>query len=292
MSIRHLRTLVTVFEKGSFAAAADNLCLTQSAISQQIRALEDELGVELFDRSLRSPQINTDGREACERARSILQQYDSLADGLGPIDKQRGNLSVGAVYTVQVSSMAPVLAQLRCHYPHIFIRVFRGMSIDLVSRVEEGELDAVVVTGPPQQIARGCEWYSLKTEQFYLIVPVDYPDLPASEILQTSPFIRFDRRAWAGTMIDDELRAQGLQPNVMMELDSLQAAQSMVEHGMGVTIMPLNKAMADRVSPKLRLIPFGLVPLQREIGLYQRKSHNRIHLTQLLLEGMQAFYKT
>jgi len=292
MSIRHLRTLVTVFEKGSFAAAADTLCLTQSAVSQQIRALEEELGVELFDRTLRSPQINTDGREAYERARTILQQYDALAEGLGPINEQRGNLSVGAVHTVQISSMAPVLAHLREHYPNIFIRIFSGMSANLVSRVEEGELDAVVVTGPPQQLSLSCEWHRLKSEQFYLIVPAEYPELSATEILQSSPFIRFDRRAWAGTMIDDELRAQGLQPNVTMELDSLQAAQSMVAHGMGVTIMPLNQAMVRQISPQLRLIPFGQVPLKREIGLYQRKSHNRQHLTEIFLGGMRTFYNT
>lgn len=89
MSIRNLRTLVAVFKQGSFAAAADQLCLTQSAISQQIRALEDELGIKLFDRSGRSPQLNTDGREACQRALAILQQYDTLGEGLGPAGRCR-----------------------------------------------------------------------------------------------------------------------------------------------------------------------------------------------------------
>ncbi|MEH6823530.1 MAG: LysR family transcriptional regulator [Motiliproteus sp.] len=290
MSIRNLRTLVAVFKQGSFAAAADQLCLTQSAISQQIRALEDDLGVKLFDRSGRSPQLNTDGHEACQRALAILQQYDALGEGLGPAGELQGNLSVGAIYTVQITSLAPVLAELRSHYPELFIRVFRGMSAELVGRVEEGELDAVIVTGPPLKQARDCDWHTLSSERFYVISPIDYPEVDATELLQRYPFIRFDRRAWAGTLIDDELRKQGLRPNEAMELDSLQAALSMVQQGLGVTIMPLDQATVGEISSRFRLTPFGQPALSREIGLYQRRKHNRPQLVQLLLAGMTHFY--
>lgn len=290
MSIRNLRTLVAIFKQGSFAAAADQLCLTQSAISQQIRALEDDLGVKLFDRTGRSPQLNTDGHEACQRARVILQQYDAMAEGLGPAGELRGNLAVGAIYTVQITSLAPVLAELRCQYPELFVRVYRGMSADLVGRVEEGELDAVIVTGPPLKQSRECDWHTLSTERFYVISPIDYPEVDATELLQRYPFIRLDRRAWAGTLIDDELRAQGLAPHETIELDSLQAALSMVEHGLGVTIMPLDQTSVRDIAGQFRLTPFGRPTLSREIGLYQRRKHNRPQLTRLLLDGMKRFY--
>lgn len=292
MSIRNLRTLVAIFRQGSFAAAADQLCLTQSAVSQQIRALEDELGLPLFDRNGRSPQLNTDGREACQRALKILQLYDSLGEGLGPAAGTRGSLSIGAIYTVQINPLAPVLAELKSHYPGFFVKVFRGMSADLVYRVEEGELDAAIVTGPPLKQAADCDWHTLSSERFYVISPADYPELSATELLQRYPFIRFDRRAWAGAMIDDELRKQGLQPDENMELDSLQAAQAMVKQGLGVTIMPLDMPTVREISSQFRLTPFGQPPLSREIGLYQRRIHNRRQLTQLLLASMLRFYNS
>ncbi|MBY4677943.1 LysR family transcriptional regulator [Marinobacterium arenosum] len=292
MSLRHLRTLVEVEQQGSFVAAADCLGLTQSAVSQQIRALEELLGVTLFDRSGRSPVLNSDGREACARARQLLQQYDNLSDGLGPAAGQRGSLAIGAIYTVQEGALAPVLAQMRGQFPQLVFKVFRGMSADLGRRVEEGELDAVIMTGPPQHLASHCEWQPLDSEPFYLIVPADSPQLSAGELLGTLPYIRFDRRAWAGTMIDTELRAQGIQLNELIQLDSLQAALRMVEHGLGVTIMPLNRKFITDVSARFRLLPFGEPQLTRQIGFYQRREHNRRQLTEPLLQAMQAYYSS
>ena len=290
MSIRHLRTLVAIHRYGSFVAAAERLGLTQSAVSQQMRALEAELGVELFDRHGRSPQLNTDGREACERADKVLQQYQALGEGLGGQSVQRGTLSVGATYTIQVGSLAPVLARFKQTHPGVFLRVFRGMSADLAQRVEQGALDAVVTTGPPRIRASHCEWHVLDYEPFYLVAPLSTHGQSLEQLLAESDYIRFDPRAWAGTMIDDELRAQGLVLRETMEIDSLLAAFRMIEHGLGVTIMPLNRQEISEISQRFYLVPFGRNRLQREIGLYQQKEHNRRALTDSLLSEFQCYY--
>ena len=79
MSIRNLRTLVAVADRGSFAAAARAVGLTQSAVSMQLRGLETELGTELFDRTRRPPVLNDHGKLLVRRAREIVQLYERMA---------------------------------------------------------------------------------------------------------------------------------------------------------------------------------------------------------------------
>jgi len=291
MSLRHLRTLVAVAHYGSFVAAAEKLGLTQSAVSQQMRALEAEMAVVLFDRQGRSPRLNTDGREACLRAEQVLQQYAELGQGLGNCSVAHGTLAIGATYTVQTGPLAPVLSQLRKSLPHLFLRVYRGMSAELAQRVEHGELDAVITTGPPQVLSSHCEWHTLNTEPFYLIAPREAAGQTLSHLLQTSDYIRFDRRAWAGTLIDDELKAQGLVLRETMEMDSLLAAFRMVEHGLGVTIMPLDQRTLAEISRRFYILPFGRESLCREVGLYQQRHHNRRQLTDMLLQAFERYYQ-
>ncbi len=96
------------------------------------------------------------------------------------------------------------------------------MSIDLAARVENGELDAVLITEPQQAIRPEFCWQTLESEPFYVVGHKDVPALSDSEILSQYPFVRLDPRAWAGSMIDNELRRRQVQTNEMMELDSLQ----------------------------------------------------------------------
>jgi len=289
MSLKHLRTLVAIEQTGSFVAAAARLGLTQSAVSQQMQALEAELGLTLFNRHGRSPQLNTDGREACRRAAALLLQYQQLADGLGQ-GEEAGTLAVGATYMVQTGSLAPVLAAFRQARPKVYLQVHRGMSSDLVARVEQGELDAVITTGPPQTQAAHCSWHTLDMERFYLVAPRAQRQQSLAQLLEQADYIRFDRRAWAGGLIDDELRRQGCRLNETMELDSLQAAFRMIEHGLGVTIMPLSQRLLVEVEAKFHVLPFAPERLHREVGLYRQRQHSRAPLVDCLLAEFRRYY--
>lgn len=83
MSIRYLKTLLAIAEKGSFAAAARTVNLTQSAVSMQMKALEDDLGLSLFDRSRRPPVLTEAGKALVPRARQIVVSYENLGNFKG-----------------------------------------------------------------------------------------------------------------------------------------------------------------------------------------------------------------
>ncbi len=284
MSIKTLRTLCTIVQQGSFAAAGDKLGLTQAAVSTQIRQLEEQLDVQLFDRIGRNQVLNHDGRLVLERAQEIVQLYDQLGDGLGSEGQFKGELLIGAVFSVQIGFLGPVLARLRDLYPELKIKVMRGMSIDLAQRVESGELDAVLITEPQRVIAAEYHWTTLEQEPFYVVCHQDTPAESDAQVLQQQPLIRLDPRAWAGTMIENELKRRGITPEEMMELDSLQAALMMVEQKLGVTIMALGKHRGDYLRKQFRLVPFGDPVIHRNVGVYQRQNHNRKALVDELIE--------
>jgi len=284
VSIKALRTLRAIVQQGSFAAAGDKLGLTQAAISIQIRQLEEQLGVTLFDKVGRNQVLNHDGRLVLERGEQILDMYDQLGHGLGHEGQFKGELLIGAVFSVQTGALGPVLARLRDRYPQLKIKVMRGMSIDLAERVESGELDAVLITEPQRKIAERYEWTTLEREPFYVVAHKEMSVQSDAEMIRTYPFIRLDPRAWAGTMIDNELRRRGITPDEMMELDSLQAALMMVEQKLGVTVMALGKRKAEYLRQTFSLVPFGDPVIHRNVGVYQRRGHSRKALVQAVID--------
>lgn len=146
MSIRQLRTLIAVADQGSFGAAADVTHVTQSAVSMQMRALECELRIELFDRTRRPPILNADGRRLVERARDIVPLYDRMVDAASDAQDLSGTLTLGAVPTSFTELVPKAIAEMRTAYPNLQVNVVTELSAPLVELLQRGELDAAVLT--------------------------------------------------------------------------------------------------------------------------------------------------
>jgi DNA-binding transcriptional LysR family regulator len=286
MSIKALKTLRAIIAHGSFSAAGDKIGLTQAAVSTQMKQLETELDTKLFEKIGRNLVLTRDGEKVMQRAEQILSMYDSLGDGLGQNGFYSGELLVGAVFSVQVGALGPALASIRRQYPKLSIKVFRGMSVDLAERVETGELDAVLITEPQRKIPTGFSWTTIEQEPFYVVAHKDTAETSDSDLLKKHPFIKLDARAWAGTMIDNELKRRNLITDTVMELDSLQASLIMVQEKLGVTVMALGEARANKLRAEFKLVPFGIPRLHRNMGLYQREHHSRKELVQVLLDEL------
>lgn len=250
MSIKALRTLRAIIAHGSFSAAGDKIGLTQAAVSTQMKQLETELDTKLFEKIGRNLVLTRDGEKVMQRAEQILSMYDSLGDGLGQNGLYSGELLVGAVFSVQVGALGPALASIRRQYPKLAIKVFRGMSVDLAERVETGELDAVLITEPQRKIPTGFSWTTIEQEPFYVVAHKDTAETSDNDLLKNHPFIKLDARAWAGTMIDNELKRRNLITDTVMELDSLQASLIMVQEKLGVTVMALGEARENITAEK------------------------------------------
>ncbi|BCS52475.1 LysR family transcriptional regulator [Geobacter sp. SVR] len=286
MSLRSLRILNEIARKGSFAAAAESLGLTQSAVSLQIKKLEEEFGEQLFERTGRSPRLNPNGRLAVERAREILAIYDGIRDELASQSGIRGELALGVVPTVITGPLPPVLARLREQYQELHVRLQCSLSAELVSQVNEGGLDAALTTEPPFAVAPGYEWRTYDIEPFFVAAPAGSRASGTESLFERFPFVRFDRTAWAGAIVDGYLMAQGIHPREVVELDSLEAALGLVDQGLGIAVVPLNRRRLAEARRRFSLQPFGSPHLTRRVGMYQRCRHPRRVLTDVIFKEL------
>ncbi|MGN8247893.1 LysR family transcriptional regulator [Pseudomonas sp. SMV7] len=287
MSLKALRTLVTIARHGTFARAADLLSLTPSAVSLHIKTLEDELHVTLFDRSRRQVALTEAGQLAVARAEAILAAYDELADALASGPSLRGRLRLGAIHTVLARRLPKALVWLKAHHPQLHISVASGMSAELARRVEDGELDAAITTEPVSPYPQSLEFTALFEDRFWVIASPELAGRSVAQLLASQPFLRFDKRAWAGRQIEQELRRQHLQVSEQMELDSQEALARMAVMGLGVAIIPMADEDLARLPPATCL-PFGEPQLIRRVVLLEHEKSQRRHLSAVLKTALEA----
>jgi DNA-binding transcriptional LysR family regulator len=237
MSIRRLKTWVAVADEGTFAAAARAVFVSQAAVSMQMKSLETELGMPLFDRKRRPPMLNTHGLALVPRAREILRAYDEMLRALSDTPGLAGELTIGALPTTMTGLVPKAISGLRAAYPMLHIRVVPELSAGLLPQVDRGHLDAAIVSEPQYPISQ-LEWMPFAAEPLILLAAMDTPEDDPETLLRELPFIRFNRQAWVGRLIDEWLQKQRIHVREVMELDTLEAISSMVFHGLGVSIVP------------------------------------------------------
>ena len=270
MSLRELRTLIAIAQHGSFVRAAEAVHLTQSAVSLHVRALEEEFNAALFDRSRRVPVLTDAGLRVVERAREIVAIYDGIAAELGDCGELTGRLRLGAVPTALAGVLPGALAALNRAHPRLRVQVASGMSAEMAIRIEAGDLDAAITTEPVKPYPYGLVSTPLYEEGFWVIGPPAAKGHDARSILLDYPFIRFDRRAWAGRTIDAELRRQRLRVQTSMELDSQHTIIQMVASGLGAAVIPLAQRDIEKYAA-LACVPFGDPQRLRRVVLLERE---------------------
>lgn len=285
MNIRQLRTLIAVVETGSFASAGDRVGLSHSAISLQIKTMEEELDVCLFDRTVRPPVVTAQGRALAEHARKTVTMFDAVP-GVAKGEVVRGRLIVGAVPTVLASFLPKALGELKDLHPDLKIDVRSGNSSEMAADLQKGRLDVVVCTKPPQPV-HGLTWHLIAQEPFVVIAPIGSAGHDDAALLHDLPFIWFNRKTWAGSAIENHLKKRKIDVTATMEIDSLDAISSMVREGLGVSIVPVCKG-TDPEWDGLRAIPFGNPPFTRGVGALVPSGGEPEALISAFLEVLKA----
>jgi DNA-binding transcriptional LysR family regulator len=282
LDIRFLKTLVAVAEQGSFAAAANAVGLSPSAVSMQIRALEEHLATEIFDRAHRPPVLNLKGLALLPTARKIVNLHDSLRDAAASSDERAGRLRVGVIPTALSSFVPAVLASLNVAHPLLEVQIVTGMNTPLFQLLKSVELDAAII-GEPPRLPSSLRWNAIADELICVIARADLPEENAEALLRAHPYIKLVRGAWQLRLIDEQLTKLSITPRTVMQLDSIEAVALMVYHGLGVSIVPQRLAEPLLNFP-LKWMPFGEPPLRRTLGLVSHLASPKQHLVEALHE--------
>jgi molybdate transport repressor ModE-like protein len=237
LNTRFLATLRTVAEMGSIAAAARKLDLAANSVSDQIHALERELGVVLLSRHGRAMGLTAAGQAVADSAADILLRIEGLRQ-LAQLDQLRGRLHVGVISTVMVSILADTLRRMRQHYPNIEINIVPGTSRQLYRMIELGEIDCAVIVEPPFGVPKTCTWQIIKEYPLVLLGMSPMQTGSIETVIRSQPFIRVDRRAWTGKIVTAFLRDRGIEITEAFEMDGLEAIVMVVSQGLGVALLP------------------------------------------------------
>jgi len=273
--IKELKTLITVAEEGTFAAAGNKIGLTQAAVSAQIQRLENELGLALFDRVGRSAHLNHAGLTVLEQAKEIVERCRQL--GTTPqISEGIKLINIGAITSIQRTLLPAVLAQFHQQYSHCRTRISPGVSMVLLDQVDSGELDLAVMIRPTFVVHSDLVWEALIEEPFVLIVPRIYEVDDWQIALKKCPFIRYDRTSFGGRKVDKLLQQLSFDVDEKCEVDEIGAIVKLVELGAGVAIVP--QTDEHQIWPEsVKALNLGNHNIKREIGLVYKK-HSLVDL--------------
>ncbi|MBO6815926.1 MAG: LysR family transcriptional regulator [Rhizobiaceae bacterium] len=271
MSIRMLRTLVAVDEHQTFSAAADAICVTHAAVSQQMRTLEAEMQVPLFDRTKRTPELTPTGRAIVAKAREVLRAYDNIVPSVVGDEGLHGEIVLGTVPT-SLTGLAPLaISILKQKFGGLHVRLQPNLTSTLVLQIERGGVEAAIVSRPAT-LPNGVGFLEVVEEPLELLTSMEVEADDVIELLRTQPFIRFSRNAVVGNTIETWLQSRNIKVSETMELEGLEAISSMVLANLGISIVPRPSVKTCNPLP-LRHMELPADAPVRQLGLaYDRNS--------------------
>ena len=269
MNLSALRTLLEVAQVGSFAVAAERLGLTLSAVSTQLKNLEQELNTSLFDRSFRPPRMTPEGRRILSHARTIMAETQKIRTIGEPDDAVRGSYRIGFIPTAMVRLMPRFLIASSSRYPEAKFVVESGLTADLIQRLKQGELDIALVTQTPSN-TEGLVFQALLDERFVLAVPKHARRWQLNRCAKDLIHISLARPASGiDQLVGQKMSALDITCRTTQLVDSVEAAMECVNAGIAFSILPEPDVQRYATTAVARKVPE--LNFVRRIGLATRE---------------------
>ncbi|MFD7549654.1 LysR family transcriptional regulator [Streptomyces sp. NPDC059578] len=274
MQLQQLRYFVAVAETRHFTRAAELVHVAQPSLSQQVRALERELGADLFLRARGNITLTDAGEALLPLARRILADVDTARLEVQELAQlRRGRVRLGATPSLCTGLLPEVLRTFRDRYPGIQLVIEEGGSHDLVRELARGALDLALVVLPLPSPSPALTTVEVLREELVVVSP---PDAPApgrgGEVrvadLAGEPLVMFRHGYDLRELTVAACRAEGFEPDFAVEGGELDAVLGFVRAGLGVAVVP--RMVATRPGLNLRVTPLARPGLHRTIALAHR----------------------
>ena len=294
MTLQDLRYVVALAETRNFARAAKVCYVSQPTLSTQIKKLEDELGLALFERTNKRVMPTPAGFELIVQARVVLEEAEKLQQmAQQALDPMAGPLRLGVIPTLGPYLLPHLVPQLRADYPRLSLYLREDLTANLIERLRSGALDAILLALPIQ--TDGLELIELFREPFVMALPKDSPLAGKSEVMETDLMgVQLLLLEDGHCLRDQALAVCGLpQPRGAEDFrgSSLETLRQMVAAGVGCTLLPAlaadaagtggTKLASERL---IELRPFAAPVPSRTIGLAARRGFPRMEMVRAFAE--------
>jgi DNA-binding transcriptional LysR family regulator len=274
MHLDTLRLYCDTVRMQSFSRAAAAHGVTQSAASQAIRQLEEELDVQLLDRSRRPLVATEEGQAFFEACRGLLQGFDKARqDLLASRQRVEGTVRVAAIYSVGLHDLSRHMQPFMSTYPQARVLLECLHPHKVVEAVRNGEADLGILSYP--RVTRALTVLPLRSEAMVLVTHPGHRlakrRLCAPADLAGAKFVAFERGLEVRKAIDRVLRQHGVRVDVVMEFDNVETIKQAIGINAGVSILPAPTVEKEAGMRTLAVVPLALPGLVRPIGIIVRR---------------------
>lgn len=247
LEIRQIRYFVAIYEAGSVTKASTRLLVAQSALSQQLAQLEEELGVQLFTRSPQGVSPTAYGQMFYDHSLEILQRLSDAVESVRQLGQNpSGRVTLGMPESISVVLGLPLLQNAKQRFPNVHLRLTEDLNANLKEGLKNGRLDLAIVFDDGMNDGLSTE--PLVEERLCLVSrgPATRPDTVALSHALASPLVLPDLRDGIRSSIENAARTAKIRiSNLVSEVSSLTVIKIAVMQGVGATILPISSVTSE-----------------------------------------------
>jgi DNA-binding transcriptional LysR family regulator len=285
-----LRAFIAVAELASFRAAAETIHLSQPALSRRIDKLEDALGVRLFDRDTRNVELTAVGRDFARKARTLLDDLDSILLGVRDVAANRwGQVTLACIPSTVHYFLPAVLRRYHERFPRIRVRIIDESANEVLSAVVHGEAElGLDIMGSDEPT---IEFEPLLVEPFVAACHREHPLARQRAVTWTElgryDFMTIDKASGNRLVLDLALASMRARPQACFEVRHVSTLVGFVESGLGVAAVP-RLAMPRKGHPLLVSVPIVDPEVTRTVGLIKRRGRSLSPAAEHLYEMLRT----
>ncbi|MNH85915.1 HTH-type transcriptional regulator CynR [compost metagenome] len=274
MDLRQMRYFLAIASEGQITKAAKLLNMEQPPLSRQLKLIEQELGVTLFDRSGKTLRLTPSGELLRERSESLLLQFNETIKEVKEHNEGiQGSLSIGSVVSC-ISLLPRPIELFREQYPKVTFKIMEGDHFLLGDQLVKGMIELIVARLPFEaDLNEQFEVLPLPSDPYVAVVPsdsftMDSPQTMNMRELADLPFLtlKTDQTTRMHEQVLQECRRHGFEPNIICECSSVAIIIALVAAGIGATVLP-ESVMSAFPIPQIRTVQLSDAHFQSDVGL-------------------------
>jgi DNA-binding transcriptional LysR family regulator len=288
MQIESFRVFRDLVESQSFSKAAQMNHITQSAVSQQIRSIEERFHIPLIERSSKRFALTREGELLYSTSKEIISSYDTLQNQFNEMRNiVSGNIRIATVYSIGLHELPPYIKHFLKEFPNVNVHVEYRRSNQVYDEVQSGTCDLGLVAFPSNK--KNLKVESFKKDRLVLICAPSHELSSRKEVtldvLSEEKFIGFEPDIPTRRAVDKMFREAGIDPKPVMEFDNIETVKRAVEIDAGISIVPRATVEQEIKSDTLKAIEFKNKPYHRPLGMIYKSGR-------VLSPALKRFLKT
>jgi LysR family transcriptional regulator, salicylic acid-responsive activator of bsdBCD len=275
MDLRQLKYFLTVAKEGQVTRAAKLLNMEQPPLSRQLKLIEEELGVTLFDRSNMRLKLTSAGELLKQKAELLLRDFDEAIREVKETEEGlRGTLSIGSVVSC-ISLLPKQIALFRVLYPHITFKISEGDHYYLGEQLETRAIELILARLPfeAQLESQPYAVLPLPSDPFVTVIPSSWTQYTKARSISMKELASFplltlktDKTTRMHEQVVEECKRHGFTPNIICECSSVAIIMSLVAEGIGATVFP-KSVMSSFSTSVVRMLDIEDADFQSEVGV-------------------------